>query len=245
MMSELQDRYHAVLDNIAQTAKRAGRPSADITLVAVTKTWPMEVLLAAYEEGIRQFGENRPEELASKRPLLESELGVDNGIVWHFIGTVQSRKSGLIADYADTFHALERLKIANRLSRQLTENGRSLPVLLEVNVSAEGSKSGFSAGAWETDATQQADLRTVVDTINNLAGLRLQGLMTMAPWHVPEDEIRQVFRRTRKLASWLETAVPGTNLSQLSMGMTDDYQIAIEEGATHVRVGRAIFGDRH
>ena len=244
-MNELQERYHAVLDNIAQTAKGAGRQPDEVTLVAVTKTWPVAVLLAAYEAGMRHFGENRPEELAEKRPLLESELGIDSGIIWHFIGTLQSRKTNLIADNADLFHALDRVKIANRLSKQLEENGRSLPVLLEVNVSGEGSKAGFSAGAWETDATQQAELRTAVQTINNLAGLQLGGLMTMAPWDAPEDEIRQVFRRTRELASWLETAVPDTNLAQLSMGMTDDYQIAIEEGATHVRVGRALFGSRH
>ena len=244
-MNELQERYHAVLDNIAQTAKGAGRQPDEVTLVAVTKTWPVAVLLAAYEAGMRHFGENRPEELAEKRPLLESELGIDSGIIWHFIGTLQSRKTNLIADNADLFHALDRVKIANRLSKQLEENGRSLPVLLEVNVSGEGSKSGFSAGSWETDATQQAELRTVAQTINNLAGLQLCGLMTMAPWQAPESEIRQIFQRTRKLAGWLETAVPDVNLSQLSMGMTDDYQIAIEEGATHVRVGRAIFGDRH
>ena len=244
-MNELQERYHAVLDNIAQTAKGAGRQPDEVTLVAVTKTWPVAVLLAAYEAGMRHFGENRPEELAEKRPLLESELGIDSGIIWHFIGTLQSRKTNLIADNADLFHALDRVKIANRLSKQLEENGRSLPVLLEVNVSGEGSKSGFSAGSWETDATQQAELRKVAQTINNLAGLQLCGLMTMAPWQAPESEIRQIFQRTRKLAGWLETAVPDVNLSQLSMGMTDDYQIAIEEGATHVRVGRAIFGDRH
>lgn len=243
-MSELQERYHAVLDNIVQAAKRAGRQPADVVLVAVTKTWPIEVLLAAYDAGMRQFGENRPEELADKRPALEAELGMDSGIVWHFIGTLQSRKATVIADYADVFHALDRVKIAEKLAKRLGENGRSLPVLLEVNVSGEGSKSGFSAGAWETDATQQAELRTVAETINNLAGLQLSGLMTMAPWEAPEDEIRQVFRRTRKLAQWLETAVPGTALSQLSMGMTDDYEIAIEEGATQVRVGRALFGSR-
>jgi hypothetical protein len=243
-MNELQDRYQAVLENMAIAAKRVGRQPEDVTLVAVTKTWPVEVLLAAYEAGMRHFGENRPEELAEKRPFFDSELGANNDISWHYIGTVQSRKSSIIADYADFFHALDRLKIAKRLSKQLEENGRFLPVLLEVNVSGEGSKAGFSAGAWETDATQQAELRTAVQTINNLAGLKLGGLMTMAPWDAPEDEIRQVFRRTRELASWLETAVAGTNLSHLSMGMTDDYQIAIEEGATHVRVGRALFGSR-
>jgi hypothetical protein len=244
-MSELQERYQAVLENMAAAAKRVGRQPDEVTLVAVTKTWPIEVLLAAYEVGMRHFGENRAEELAEKRPLFQSEQGTSSDVTWHFIGTLQSRKTGIIADYADTFHALDRLKIANRLSKQLGENGRSLPVLLEVNVSEESSKAGYSAGAWETDATQQAQLRSVVEAVNNLAGLQLCGLMTMAPWDAPENEIRQVFRRTRELAGWLETAVVGTNLSQLSMGMTDDYQIAIEEGATHVRVGRALFGSRH
>ena len=243
-MSELEERDRRVLDNIAQAATRAGRQPDEVTLVAVTKTWPVEMLSAAYEVGMRHFGENRAEELAEKRPFFDAKLGEDNDITWHFIGTLQSRKTGIIADYADMFHALERVKIANRLSRQLGENGRSLPVLLEVNVSAEASKAGFSAGAWETDATQQADLRKVVETINNVAGLQLGGLMTMAPWQAPEAEIRQIFRRTRALGRWLETAVTGVNLSQLSMGMTDDYQIAIEEGATHVRVGRALFGSR-
>jgi PLP dependent protein len=243
-MTELQDRYQTVLEKMAQAARRVGRPPEAVTLVAVTKTWPVDVLLAAYEAGMHQFGENRPEEMAAKRPVVSAELGADSGIVWHFIGALQSRKTDLVADHADVFHALDRLKIARRLSRQLAENGRSLPVFLEVNVSGEGSKSGFQAMAWESDATQQAELRTAVETINNLPGFKLCGLMTMAPWQVPDSEIRQVFRRTRKLAEWLQTAVPTTALSQLSMGMTDDYEIAIEEGATHIRVGRAIFGDR-
>jgi pyridoxal phosphate enzyme (YggS family) len=237
-MSELQDRYHAVLERIEQAAKRAGRPSAEITLVAVTKTWPVEVVQAAYAAGMRQFGENRPEELAAKRPQLPDD------ILWHQIGVLQSRKTGLVADHADVFHALDRLKIARRLSKRLVENGRTLPLFLEVNVSGEASKSGLFCPRWETDATRQTELRTVVETVNNLPGLQLRGLMTMAPWDAPEAEIRTVFRRTRKLAEWLATAVPGADLSQLSMGMTDDYPIAIEEGATHVRVGRAIFGSR-
>ncbi|MCA9968781.1 MAG: YggS family pyridoxal phosphate-dependent enzyme [Anaerolineales bacterium] len=243
-MTTLQERYEQVQDRIARAARRAGRSPADVTLVAVTKTWPAETLLAAYAAGMRHFGENRPEELAEKRPFVTTHLGPASGITWHLIGTLQSRKTRLAADHADLFHALDREKIAVRLSGHLQESARQLPVFLEVNVSGEGSKSGFDAFRWETDATQQARLRSVVETVAGLPRLRLTGLMTMAPWDAPEATIRRVFQRTHALARWLETAVSGLTLPHLSMGMTDDFEIAIEEGATHVRVGRAIFGER-
>lgn len=242
-MTTLAERYEAVMADIAAAAARAGRPAADITLIAVTKTWPADLLLAAYAVGMRHFGENRTVELGEKRPFIESQLGPNSGIVWEFIGTLQSRQSPTVADLADSFHALDRLKIATRLSRQLEENGRLLPVYLEINVSGEASKSGFQMSNWEKDATQREELRKAVETVNHLPGLRPVGLMTMAPWEAPAEEIRAVFRRTRQLRDWLETAVH-LPLPQLSMGMTDDFEIAIEEGATHVRVGRALFGSR-
>lgn len=238
------ERYKAVLERINRAAERVGRSPETITLVAVTKTWPADVVVAAYEAGMRHFGENRAEELADKRASVEAILGPNSGIFWHQIGTLQSRKTGLTAESADLFHALDRLKIARRLSSQLVANGRSLPTFLEVNISGEGSKSGFVAENWENDATQRENLRIAVETITELPGLSLQGLMTMAPWDAPEAVIRAVFRRTRELAAWLAAALPSANLTQLSMGMTDDFEIAIEEGATHVRVGRAIFGSR-
>jgi pyridoxal phosphate enzyme (YggS family) len=192
---------------------------------------------------MRHFGENRPEELAEKQTTVARVLGPDSGIVWHQIGPAQSRKTGLVAAHADLFHALDRLKIAKRLGRELGENGRYLPTFLEVNISGEASKAGFPATDWEGAATQQAELRTIVQALATLPGLPLRGLMTMAPWHAPESEIRAVFRRTKALADWLN-ANAAANLTWLSMGMTDDFEIAIEEGATHVRVGRAIFGER-
>jgi len=242
--NQLAERYTAVLHRIAAAAQRAGRQPEHITLVAVTKTWPAETVLAAYEVGMRQFGENRPEELAEKRTAVISALGPDSGIVWHQIGTLQSRKTGLTAVHADVFHALDRLKIAHRLARELGENGRTLPTFLEVNVSGEASKSGLDVSNWEEDATQQAKIRTVVQELVRLPGLPLRGLMTMAPWQAPEAEIRAVFRQTRRLAAWLNQVEPDLQLTELSMGMTDDFEIAIEEGATHVRVGRALFGSR-
>ncbi len=243
-MNGIEERYHTVLSKITRAAREANRQPEDITLVAVTKTWPVEVLLAAYAAGMRHFGENRAEELAEKRPLIESKLGPDSGIVWHFIGSLQSRKSNLIADYADVFHALDRVKIANRLSSRLQENGRSLPTFIEVNVSGETSKSGLTLMNWKEDATQQAELRNVGAAVQTSPGLSLQGLMTMAPWHAPEAEIEQVFERTSQLAGWLENELGLKRPLALSMGMTDDYELAVAAGATHVRVGRALFGER-
>jgi pyridoxal phosphate enzyme (YggS family) len=243
-MTTIANNYAQVRERIEAAAARAERPSAAITLIAVTKTWPVEVLLEAYEVGMRHFGENRTHELAQKRPTLNDQLGPDNGITWHQIGTLQSRQTNDAADYADVFHALDRVKIARRLSNQLSENGRTLPTFLEINVSGEGSKAGFEMSNWEADATQRAALRKAVTEIAGMSGLKICGLMTMAPWDAPENVIRTVFRRTHQLAQWLQAEFPQQDFTQLSMGMTDDFEIAIEEGATHIRVGRAIFGSR-
>jgi pyridoxal phosphate enzyme (YggS family) len=220
-MNIIKTRYTAVQERIHSAAQRAGRNPDEITLVAVTKTWPTETILAAYEAGMRHFGENRAEELAQKRPAIEAALGSGSGIVWHQIGIVQSRKTALVADHADVFHALERHKIANRLSRQLQERERTLPIFLEVNVSGEASKAGFNCTNWQHDATQQAQLRTGLATINNLPGLSFQGLMMMAPWGAELDHIRSLFRQTRELAAWLQETMPELKRPlQLSMGMT-------------------------
>jgi pyridoxal phosphate enzyme (YggS family) len=186
--------------------------------------------------------------LALKKPEMENRLGKNCGIIWHAIGSLQSRKTNDIADYADTFHALDRLKIARRLSRRLVENGRStqnpLPTFLEVNISGEGSKAGIDCSNWEQDSCQRENLKSIAEMVTELPGLTPLGLMTMAPWQVDSEIIRSTFKRTRQLSEWLQATVPQANWASLSMGMTDDYEIAIEEGATHIRVGRAIFGDR-
>lgn len=246
-MSKILERYTAVSQRIVQAAARVGRDVNEITLVAVTKTWPAATVLMAYEAGMRHFGENRAEELVAKRTAVDAALGPDNGIVWHQIGTLQSRKTNLVADHADVFHALDRLKIAQRLSNRLLETARAplrapLPIFLEVNVSGEAAKSGWNMREWEQNETQRATLRIAAQTIIELPGLNLKGLMTMAPWDVAEEEIRAVFRRTRELGRWLGTAV--SQPLSFSMGMTNDFEIAIEEGATHIRVGRALFGSR-
>lgn len=241
---EIARRYSAVCNLVAAAARAAGRTPDEVTIVAVSKTWPAAVVIAAYEAGLRHFGENRPEELAEKRTEVEAQLGPASGIIWHLIGPLQSRKTPLAAAHADVFHALDRLKIARRLARDLAELGRPLPVLLQVNVSGEESKHGFAATRWEADAAQQAALLEAAREIAALPGLRVSGLMTMAPWEAPQAEIGAVFARTRALATWLAAAVPQASWSQLSMGMSDDFALAVAQGATHVRIGRAIFGER-
>jgi pyridoxal phosphate enzyme (YggS family) len=243
-MSTLASRYKYVAENVRLVAENAGKNPTNITLIAVSKTWSVETLLTAYQAGVRHFGENRAEELAYKRTTLATELGVDNGITWHFIGNPQSRKTADIADHADLFHALDRVKIARRLSQRLAENGRILPVLLEVNVSGEVSKAGLSCTNWENDPIQREGLLDFVGEIAGIPHLPINGLMTMAPWGAPKADVTTVFNRTHALAAWLKTKFPDINWSTLSMGMTDDYPLAIAAGATHVRVGRAIFGSR-
>lgn len=243
-IEQLAERYESVQKRIAWAAERAQRTASEITLVAVTKTFPAEVVVAAYEAGMRHFGENRAGELAEKRAEVEAILGDDSGIVWHLIGPLQSRKTTLAADHADYFHALDRIKIARRLSSRLQETGRTLPVLIQVNVSGEESKHGFDATRWEEDEQQRRRLREVAQDVARRPGLDLRGLMTMAPWEAEPEVIQGVFRRTHALATWLEEVAPETPWTELSMGMTDDFELAIEQGATHVRVGRAIFGSR-
>lgn len=244
LTQEIAGRYDEVCAQVAAAARAAGRDPDSVTIVAVTKTWPAEVVVAAHEAGMRHIGENRPEELAEKRVEVEAQLGPASGLTWHLIGPLQSRKTPLAAEYADVFHALDRMKIARRLARDLSEHDKHLPLLLEVNVSGEESKHGFDATRWEVEAGQQTKLRDTARAVAELPGLTVQGLMTMAPWDAPPDEIRTVFARTRALAAWLAEQVPQASWQTLSMGMTDDFALAIAEGATHVRIGRAIFGER-
>jgi pyridoxal phosphate enzyme (YggS family) len=244
----INDNYVVVQERIAKAAARSDRKPEEVTLVAVTKTWPAETVINAYQIGLRNFGENRPEELSEKWAEVNKVLGKASEIIWHAIGPVQSRKTNLVADYADVFHALDRLKVANRLSRRLVEaypeGTKSLPIYLEVNISGEASKAGIDCRNWEEDGSQRETLQQIAVTVAELSGLAPQGLMTMAPWRVGDDVIREVFQRTRRLSEWLQKAVPQAEWLNLSMGMTDDFEIAIEEGATHVRVGRALFGSR-
>lgn len=244
----IETRLDEIKERISLAARKGGRKPEEITLVAVTKSWPPEVVLSGIHVGLLHFGENRAEELSEKKAKIE-ELSDADDITWHQIGALQSRKSNLVADNADVFHALDRIKIARRLSNRMIENGRTgnkpLPLFLEVNVSGEESKAGLDCINWQNDSSKRDRLWSMAQEVEDLPGLKPQGLMTMAPWMVDDKIIRDVFQQTRQLSEWLQSKAPKSDWSQLSMGMTDDFEIAIEEGATHVRIGRAIFGERY
>lgn len=233
----MTDLYRAnlarVQDRIAAAAARAGRDVSAITLVTVSKTQPVEALIAAYEEGARDFGENRVEEASAKLPAFRQAIS-DPAVVFHMIGHVQSRKAEDTAKLFDRVHSVDSVKLAQRLAH-FTPN--PLPILLEVNVSGEESKYGFAG-------TRRAELFDAIEQIGQLSQLRLDGLMTMAPLVADPELARSVFRALRELRDEVEARYSAIKLPQLSMGMTDDFEVAIEEGATLVRLGRAIFGER-
>jgi pyridoxal phosphate enzyme (YggS family) len=233
MTDSLQDNLTRVQERIANAAMRAGREATTITLVAVSKTHPVEALLAAYELGVRHFGENRVEEAATKL-LAFKQVVRDPAVVFHMIGHLQSRKVDEAVTLFDRVHSVDSVKLAQRLSRFAQ---KPLPILLEVNVSGEKSKYGF-------DGARRDDLFKAIEVIMPLPNLQLDGLMTIAPLVADPQQARPVFRALRELRDELEARYSDLNLPQLSMGMTDDFEVAIVEGATLVRIGRAIFGER-
>lgn len=225
-----------VRQRIVAAAQRAQRQPAEITLVAVSKTKPFTAIQTAYAAGQRDFGENRFEELWEKAKQAQ-QLGLQD-IRWHMIGTIQSRKTDQAIGPITLIHSVDRLKIAQHLSRDAMAAHCVLSILLEVNVSGEASKHGFSP----------EELRQLAPEVTRLPGVRLQGLMTMAPLVETAEAARPIFRALRQLRDQLRADGVGDQTTeqplQLSMGMTNDFEIAIEEGATIVRVGSAIFGER-
>ncbi len=232
-----------VQEHIAEAALRAGRDPAAITLVAVTKTHPAETIIAAYQAGARDFGENRVGEGATKIPAVRDAIAGPQP-KWHMVGHVQSRKAQAAVEHFDYVHSVDRLKIARRLSRFAQESGLTLPVLLECNVSGEESKYGFELAGWERDEAQRDAFFATVKEMLALPGLAVCGLMTMAPFIADPATVRPVFASLRGLCDALRERFPSGDWRHLSMGMTDDFEIAVEEGSTMVRIGRAIFGAR-
>ena len=217
-----------VLDGIAEAARRAGRDAASVRLVAITKGHPPEVARAAVAAGLTTLGENRVQEAASKIPLV-------SGAEWHLVGPLQSNKARRAVELFAVIEAVDSLDLARRLDRIAHEirPGSPLPVLLEVNVDADPAKAGFAP----------ADLERDLAAIVALPALRVDGLMTIGRLVSGIEAARPTFRALRELGERLRQAEPEMG-PELSMGMTDDYPVAIEEGATIVRIGRALFGDR-
>jgi pyridoxal phosphate enzyme (YggS family) len=215
----LRDRLDAVEERIEAACRRSGRERREITLVAVTKVFPAAVIREAYEAGLRQFGENYVQEFAQKAPAL---AGLDD-TVYHLIGHLQSNKTKPASELFQVIQTVDTPKLARRLN----DTGKRMQVMIEVKLSAEESKAGAAP----------EDVPAVIEAIRGCSNLELLGLMTMPPWSDGAEPSRVYFRALRELAA--RHGVP-----KLSMGMSHDFEVAIEEGATHIRVGTALFGSR-
>ena len=233
---QIRERYQHVCEQVSAAATRVGRDASSLRVVVVTKTQPIETLRAVLEADITEIGENYAEEAVQKMSALGDPVGVN----WHMIGHVQSRKAALVAQHFSLMHSLDGFKLAGKLDRAATEAGRVLPVLLECNVSGESSKFGYPS--WSK--SQWLGLLDEAKQIIEFPGLSLRGLMTMPPFSEDAEQSRPFFRRLRDLRDFLQTAIPEVALNELSMGTSADFESAVEEGATLVRIGTAIVGPR-
>jgi pyridoxal phosphate enzyme (YggS family) len=199
------------------------------------------VILEAVAAGLQHFGENRVEEGSAKIPVVNRQTPVP--LTWHMVGHIQSRKARDVLPLFQIVHSIDSFKLAEKLSRLAVQAGRRLDALIEINVSGEATKSGVAASNWSGDPMAREHLQNEIRQILALPGLNVRGLMTMAPIVDHMEQTRRVFGSLAALREWLQDSCH-LALPDLSMGMTDDYPIAIEEGATIVRIGRAIFGER-
>lgn len=224
-MSAIAERYQAVRNHVADAADCVGRSADEVAIVAVAKHVGVPEIRSAVAAGIRDFGENRVQEFLGKRGLFPD-------VRWHFIGTLQTNKVKDVVGRAYLIHSVDSLRLLQSIDRKAREVGVVQDVLLQVNVSGEASKHGFDPD----------EIRDVLVAANGMDGIRIRGLMTMAPLGLVSD-IRWVFGNLRDLRDSLSAQpLNGVELAELSMGMTNDYRAAVEEGSTIVRVGRAIFG---
>jgi pyridoxal phosphate enzyme (YggS family) len=229
-------RYQQVNERIAAIARAAGRPAEAVRLVVVTKGQPVERIQEVIAAGALRLGENYIEEALPKMAAFAGQKWLE----WHMIGHVQSRKAQAVVENFQYLHSLDSVKLARRLSRLTEKPGSMLPVLLECNVSGESSKYGFPA--WEE--AQWERLSDEITPILELPGLEVCGLMTMAPFSTEPESARLFFRRLRDFQRFLSRRHAKVDWRELSMGMSADFEVAIQEGATLVRIGTAILGER-
>lgn len=230
-----------VRERIAAAARQAGRPADAVRLVGVTKTHGPDVVAAAVAAGLHDLGENRVQEAEAK---IEALAGLRSQCRWHLIGHLQSNKARRAATLFDTIQSVDSVRLAEVLSRAAGQAGRVLPVLLQVNVSGEASKEGFALAEWHTRQPVFDAFAGDVEQILGLPHVRVEGLMTIAPFGTTPEQARPTFETTRALRDRLAERFPSAAWHELSMGMSGDFEVAIEEGATIVRVGRALFGAR-
>ncbi len=235
------DNLKQVQDTIATSCAKVNRNVEDVTLVAVSKKKPIADILEAIEAGQQHFGENRVEESMDKIPKINAQLS--KPVTWHMVGHIQSRKANDVVKLFNVIQSLDSVKLAGKLSRLGEEHNQTINVLLEVNVSGEEAKYGFNGYNWRSDSQVKDRLWQEFQDIVELSNVKICGLMTMAPFVDNMDTIRPVFADLFALREELSNSF-NIAMPDLSMGMTNDYHVAIEEGATIVRVGRAIFGER-
>lgn len=223
------DNYRAVEERVAKACERAGRKREDVTLIAVSKTKPLSMIEELLSLGVKDFGENKVQELTTKAEALSGEIH------WHMIGHLQRNKVKYIAEKVHLIHSVDSLRLAEEISKEAVKKDRTVPILIEVNVAGEESKFGVST----------EDTPALAEQISKLPNLEVRGLMTIAPYVENPEENRMVFRKLKNLSVDIEAKkFNNVSMSVLSMGMTGDFEVAIEEGATHVRVGTGIFGER-
>lgn len=223
------DNYKNILNKVSELSNNSAFGN-DAVLIAVSKTKPVDMLKEAYDAGARDFGENKVQELVSKYDELPSDIR------WHLIGHLQTNKVKYIIDKAYMIHSVDSYKLAKEISKEALKHNLTMNILIEVNVAGEDSKFGVSLDECEN----------LVREIAKLPGILVRGLMTVAPFVQNAEENRDVFRKLRELSVDLKSKnIDNTNIDCLSMGMSGDYEVAIDEGATYVRVGTAIFGERN
>lgn len=232
-MSQLKENLQVLEERIAAACRAASRRREDVALMAVSKTYPAGTMLEAVELGLHLFGENRVQEFAEKSPA----LGVKrNAAECHLIGHLQSNKAARAVELFDGIDSLDSLRLAERLNEAAGKLGKRLPVLLEVKLSREESKAGLDP--------HSAEAAQLLERLPDLNHLQARGLMTIAPLGVSEDETRACFRQLRALRDQWAQQHARLDLAELSMGMSGDFALAIQEGATRIRVGSALFGAR-
>ena len=224
-----ENNYKNVLKKIENAGIKAGRDRSEVKLIAVSKTKPVSDIMQVYEMGQRVFGENKVQELCGKVPQLPED------IQWHLIGHLQQNKVKYLMENTAMIHSVDSFKLAETISKEAVKHGKVMPVLLEINVAEEESKFGITA----------AETENMVRSISVLPGIEIRGLMTVAPFVDDPEDNRWVFRKMKQICVDINNKnINNIKLNELSMGMTNDFEIAIEEGATFVRVGTAIFGER-
>ena len=225
----IAENLEQVRKNIEEACRKVGRDPKEVTLIAVSKTKPVEMLKEAYTAGARCFGENKVQEIMDKYPQLPSD------IQWHMIGHLQRNKVKYIVDKVKMIHSVDSLRLAETIEQEAAKHEVQVPILLEVNVAQEESKFGL----------RMDEVLPLAETVCSFPHVKIQGLMTIAPYVENPEENREIFRQLKKLSVDIEAKnINNVTMSVLSMGMTGDYQVAVQEGATVVRVGTGIFGKR-